>query len=241
MISFFSSISGKNEVTHIYFIGESNSGGIARNVDALSSELDEDPNIQIWDNISNDGFFNLDIGTNNLLGHAGLESYASNSHGWELQMQNRVSDLGTPCFLTKCGQGGSRISQWGTGGTYWQTFLTRSNGSKAALQNRNVNTYVFVSLGINDASDGKDPATWYNEVYTWLVAIKAQTGAIKMGITEIMENDANYVAINAEIDNLVSVLPYLFKVQTSDATQRDSKHWDYAGMKLIADRMIDLI
>ena len=70
-----------NYVPLVLFIGESNSGGVALNSDLAASELLPRPRVQIWDNINNDGFDTLQIGVNNLLGHIGLETYATDHHG----------------------------------------------------------------------------------------------------------------------------------------------------------------
>ena len=98
----------------VVFAGESNSGGLAANSYATSGELSI-RTLPIWDNINNDGFDFLDIGTNNLLGHAGNESYSSTAHGAELQLANRYDDgdFGDrTVYLCKAGQGGTTIAAW---------------------------------------------------------------------------------------------------------------------------------
>ena len=243
MMMFFNSLHVKGRlyspIYHIYFIGESNSGGYALNSDALASELDIDPNIKIWDNINNDGFENLDIGTNNLLGHTGLSN--GTTHGWELQLQSKAESLDSPIYLTKCGQGGSVISQWDLNGSYYQSFITRATGSKSAITQSNLKTCVVISFGINDAIAGTNVNTWYSETLSWIESVKNETNADIIVITDLMENTSEKIAINAQIDNLVSALPYLEKSLTAGATLRDSNHWDYNGMKLICNRIWDII
>lgn len=240
---FINSLVRKNKIDdityHIYFIGESNSGGYALNSDASSVELDVNPKVKIWDNINNDGFEDLDIGVNNLLGHTGLSNGLT--HGWELQLQDKAENLDTTMYLTKCGQGGSVISQWGSAGTYYQSFVTRSDGSKTALSGLVDKTCVLISFGINDAIALTDTTTWYNDTLAWIELVKSQTNADIIVITELMANTSEKIAINTQIDNLVTALPYLEKAETGGATLRDSNHWDYSGMKTITNTIWELI
>lgn len=92
--------------------GESNSGGYALNSEALSSELLPRSAVQILDNTGLATWQDLDIGTNNLVGHSGLSN--GSTHGFELELANRAetdSFYNEPVYLVKTGQGGSTIAQ----------------------------------------------------------------------------------------------------------------------------------
>jgi hypothetical protein len=46
--------------------------------------------------------------------------------------------------------------------------------------------------------------------------------------------------INKAIEELCADIPDTYSVYTEDAALRDEHHWDYAGMKLVAGRMLDI-
>ncbi|MBL8182439.1 MAG: InlB B-repeat-containing protein, partial [Blastocatellia bacterium] len=88
----------------VIITGESNSGGYAVNADATPTELSARPGVQILNN-NTLLFEDLDIGTNNLIGHAGLSENAT--HGFELGLANSVAASewpNSPVYLVKAGQ-----------------------------------------------------------------------------------------------------------------------------------------
>jgi hypothetical protein len=254
ILRWFNNISVSKGSNKLYFfIGESNSGGIAENLDALPQELEETDIIQIWDNVENTSFKNLKIGdpdSNNLLGHTGLESYVGNTHGWELQLANRTKsgDLnGSNVFLCKCGQGGSKVENWVDDVLYQginarTVFESRAANAIAEISNINsfpTTIYVFFSLGFNDAVAQTDGVVWKSKVQTMLTNIRSTLGNVPIYGTRITRVNPTYQAIDDAIQELGNELSYFTSIQTSDVSMRDALHWDYLGMKKIADRMIN--
>jgi hypothetical protein len=227
----------------IIFSGESNSGGYAVNSDATSDEL-APRTLQILNNTSLE-FEDLDIGTNNLIGHAGFTD--NTTHGWELQLANRYEDgdFNRPVYLVKTGQGGTRIADWNVGATTylspncWQIMQDRVNAAISEIETLTGQTpelVMFYSLGINDAIAGTNTSTWKTAVEAHFAKVRAEWPGLPIFMTELPNI---YDTFNAKIDEIVAADSNTFKIETSDATMRDTNHWDYAGMKLISDRMID--
>ena len=225
----------------VYTIGESNSGGEALNSSASANEIDTDRSILKWDNLANNKVYPLDIGFNQNLGHTGFTDALS--HGIELQMQNRKDKLGPVSFLVKCGHGGSVIAEWGVEGAYWQAFLTRSAGLNALLTNYGIipENYVFISFGINDAIAGTNTSSWYTDTLEWINRIITELSPVKLGITKFTENTTAKADINIQIGNLVTTVTDLELIDGSSYSMIDTNHWDYAGMKNLADDFCDLI
>lgn len=238
----------------IIFLGESNSGGFADNNRATTEELAETEVVQIWDNINNDGFENLDVGTNNLLGHAGLESYISSTHGWELQLANRArsDSINYPIYLAKTGQGGSRVANWVGDQSYqgvfpWNTAQVRITGSLNEIQRINGGTtyiYVMMSLGINDAIDNNNPDVFKTKFKQILTNFRNKYGAdVPFFATELMENTANKIANNVRLRQIANSDPYFTLIETGDLDYdlRDANHWNYEAVKIISNRMFNII
>ena len=68
----------------VVVIGESNAGGYALNSEATAAELEPRPAVLLLNNKTLKSFDPLDIGTNNLVGHTGMEHYET--HGFELML-----------------------------------------------------------------------------------------------------------------------------------------------------------
>lgn len=221
-------------------LGESNSGGIASNTSALPSEIGTKSNVQIWDNANNNGFVDLIIGgenANNLIGHTGLESYANTCHGFELFMANYINE--DIIYLLKAGQGGSKIANWVENSTYYNTFCSRMD---ALLQVYSPDIIeVWYSLGINDAIANTNADIWYDNMVEFFERIRIKYGSIQIKATHIMINNSSYQNIDDKITELENNLSYFTAVNVSDCTLRNSNHWDYQGMKLISQRMRDII
>lgn len=231
----------------IIISGESNSGGRALNSSASPSELAPRSSVQIFNNITF-GFQNLDIGTNNLLGHSGLAT--DTEHSWELEMANRVeagSFGNNPMYLVKTGQGGTKIENWAVGNTAyngvdcWQVFQSRVDSAISQLHGMSgldVQPYLFYTQGINDAIAGTNLTTWKAATIAHFAKIRAKYGDMPIVMTKLM---TTYNSFNPIIDQITAEVTECYSVVTADATLRDVNHWDYAGQKLVAGRMMDTI
>lgn len=231
--------SGLNYKPVIIFIGESNSGGVAHNTSATSDELLPHSEVQILNPLTL-SFEDLDIGTNNLLDHAGLESYSSNSHGWELELCNQVRNGEWPSdvvYLIKAGQGGSVVSEWTVNGTYFSKLVERVDVARQYFADNGIIPvfYVWFSLGINDAIANTDPVVFKNDTLTFLANIRKTIGVFApFAMTVIM---SNYSSINGSLVDIALDDKFTTLIPTSDAGLVDPNHWSYSGMKLIATRM----
>lgn len=216
------------------FTGESNSGGYALNTSASAPELAARSSVQILNNTSL-LFENLDIGTNNLLDHNGLDP--SLTHGWELELSNLVEANTfsvSQVHLVKTGQGASRISEWADPSTYWTKFKDRVDA--ALVIDPTFVPVIFYSQGINDAINGTNITTWKNNTIAHFAKIRTRYGAnIPIIWPKLMSAYATY---NTAIDEVVAVTSFCWSVETTDLSLRDANHWDYAGMKTMTQRMI---
>lgn len=231
------------EVPVFLFMGESNSGGYALNSSATVNELAPRKEIVIWNNVTR-AFQNLDIGTNNLLAHTGLEAAYGLTHGFELELANQIRDsFGlTYAYLLKAGQGGSVISQWDDGDPYQVTLENRIDSVTTALAARGQKPkwIIWVSLGINDAIASTSASTWETAVLSWFTRVRTLCGggtSIPIVMTRIMRTNASYQAIDDKIAEIAAEQDFVSAASITDATLRDANHWDYAGMKLISNRM----
>ena len=232
-------------IDHIGFVmtGESNSGGIGPNSDATPQELAPRSAVQI-ENLTSGAFLfeNLDIGTNNLRDHAGLEGYYDTSHGFELQLANLVEAHYFPdndqVYLVKTGHGGSTISQWGVGDTYWTKFLQRTAAAKTQIP-ANRQWVVWLSLGINDSISGTPTSTWKTAMVAHLNKIKADLPGAIIIMTEFqsMPAGSGYPAYNAVIRELAAQQPNVFSVDTTGAGTDGANHWLYAGLKQVTNSL----
>lgn len=234
----------------LWFWGESNSGGMALNEDALPSEIGERANVNIYRNNFVRQIAPLYIGgvnANNLIGHTGFTTEQTQTmHGWELQFANKVDAnyfLKSPCYLVKTGQGGSRIAQWAEGQTYTNTCISRVNGMKFVLNNQGAQheTYMIATIGINDAVAGTSATDYYNGVVDFIARMRALYGDFNIIMTRIMRYNANYQAIDDAIVQLGNDFSYITVVSVDGAELENAQHWSYSGMKLIADRMLKIV
>ncbi|MBI1346297.1 hypothetical protein GC163_08395 [bacterium] len=229
-------------ITQLAFVinGESNSGGIGQNSDATADELAPRSAVQIMNLTS--GLFDfedLDIGANNLRDHAGLEGYYANSHGFELYLANAVEGHALPGFeqvyLVKTGQGGSTISQWNVGGTYWTKFLQRTAAAKAQLDDPT--WVVWFSLGINDQIAGTPTSTFKANLIAHLQRIQADLPGAVIIMTGF--EAMGYTAYTAALREVAAVEPNVFIIDTTAAALRDGNHWSYAGLKTVGTRLVE--
>lgn len=230
----------------IIMFGESNSGGLASNSDATLTELSNRGRVQLWNNTSNTGFYNLEIPVNSRVGHDMLTNDGLR-HGLELQLANKVYENSfstDTVYLVKAGQGGSYIGSWINGGTYWNTWKTRVNGaiSNLTAKGKPIYIYVMYSQGINDAAANANADTWGTATLELINRTRTEIGNVTFYVTNIPRNNIYYNAIDDKINTLANQYNYIIPIQTSDAAiYSDNMHWTYAGLKLICDRMLNYI
>lgn len=227
------------------FLGESNSGGYALNSELVASEIDANPDLRILNN-STLLLEPLDIGSNNMLGHTGLESFVSTVHGWEAGIQQHLlTETGlSKCYLLKCGQGGSTINQWDQDtDAYWLTLAQRVDRFKALVSNPDFR--VWFTFGINDAIAGTDPATWRTATEAWIARVRTLVGVpgLTFYATKLMANSTAKSAINLQLDTIAATDPNFILLDTTNTTTyplRDTNHWNAAALKLMAQQFLRL-
>lgn len=230
-----------NIVPLIIFTGESNSGGIALNSDLTSGQLSPRPAVQILNNLTFE-FEDLDIGTNNLLDHAQLEAYSTTSHSWENGLASSVEagDWGySQVYLVKAGQGGSKIADWGTGGTYFTKLVERVNAAKALIkaQGKIPLPFIWYSQGINDRTGGTNGSAWKSATLTHFQNLRQQIGYAPILEPSFMSGNDPY---NTYLGELASSDKFFFVVDSTGAgVQGDGIHWTASGQALIASRLAD--
>lgn len=242
---FQASVGGQPKKKLFIINGESNSGGYALNSEALSSELLPRPAVQILDNTALLTFQDLDIGTNNLIGHSGLSN--GSTHGFELELANRAElrhFYKEPCYLVKTGQGGSMISQWAIGQSFWNIFVDRVEAAQDLLSAVDYDPYILFSLGINDAIAGTNVNTWKAATIVHLANMRTLVGAntpIVMTQFNGMGGGSTYDSYSDAIQEICDELVGVYCVPATGAGLRDTNHWNYSGMKLMSGRMLDII
>jgi hypothetical protein len=228
------------------FTGESNSGGIGRNAEATPAEQAGRPCVQIM-NLTN-GLFTFEpllLGQNNLRDHAGLESYYASCHGLELGLANAV-EAGAFAgqklvYLVKTGQGGSRIEQWALEhkSSYWRKFEQRLDAAKRQVPT-NAQWVVWFSLGINDALAGTPMASWKPDVLAHLKRIKKELPGAPIVMTRF-QSMKRYAATDQALAEIAAAEPGVFVVDSTGAgMEPDQNHWNYAGLKTVAQRMVEM-
>lgn len=240
---FFASISKSNNKPFLFIInGESNSGGYALNSEAAIGEIGVQLNVQLFNN-NTLIFENLNIGVNNLLAHTGLSNGVT--HGFELQIGNKADEsiLYERVHIIKTGQGGSTVGQWNLGGAYMNTFTSRINTAKTLIDFSEYNVVILYSLGINDAIAGTNVTTWKSNVTTKFTNLR---NIINLGSTPIIMTEfqgmggGNYSAYITAIQELASTIPDVYSVNVAGAGLRDTNHWNYAGMKQVANSLLSV-
>lgn len=225
------------------FTGESNSGGIGANTDATGPEIAPRSSVQIMNLTSGNFLFeNLDIGINNLRDHAGLSGYYATSHGFELELANLTEASAftglSQVYLVKTGQGGSLVSEWNIGSTYWTKYLQRTAAAKSQLPGT-TQWVVWLSLGINDAISGTSVSTWKTAMIAHINKIKADLPDAIFIMTEFqsMPVGSGYPAYNTAIDEIAASEANVFSVNSTGAGTDGANHWSYAGLKTVGALM----
>ena len=229
----------------ILITGESNAGGSAVNANASGAELAARSSVQILNNTTL-VWQDLDVGTNNLIGHTGYTDNAT--HGIEIGLANTI-EAGRwgngRTYLIKAGQGSSTIAQWaeGNGSGYLTTLRTRVAAAKALLAASKTRyaPIILYSQGINDASAGTNVQTWKAATIAHFANLRAEIGSnARIFMTAFegpnMTARATFNTAMAEIaaaDSLVTVL------STADLVVVDANHWSYEGFLVLAERLAD--
>lgn len=228
----------------IVITGESNSGGTAKNADASPKELAPRPAVQILhpdpDKLR---FEDLHLGVNNLRDHFGLEQQYAIYHGLENGLAGAVEAGKFPMrdrlWLIKTGHGGSRIAQWAPDNPsrYWEKFLQRTEAAKRQLP-PDPQWVIWMSLGINDAIAGTPADAWRDDVTAHIERMRKQLPGAIVVITQFQSMN-RYPQIDQAIADIAAKVPGVYAVDTSGATLADANHWDYAGYKVVAERMVE--
>lgn len=220
------------------FTGESNSGGMAPNTNAIPSELAPIPQVRILNN-QTFKFEDLNIGTNNNIDHWNLT--CCDTHGFELQLANSVKanafTKNPQVYLVKTGQGLSTLSAWNVGGTFWTKFLQRINATKTLIPTPR-QWVVWYSLGINDYVSGTPPGTFKTLTIAHLNKIKSELPGAIIIMTQFQSMGDIYTETLAKI---ASTEPNVYVVGSTGATLDSSAyHWTYNGYKTMASRMVTI-
>lgn len=225
--------------------GESNSGGYALNSEAPGNEVGVRSSVSLLNPVSL-VFESLNIGGNNLLDHAGLSN--GSTHGFELELANRADTL--PFYegvkLIKTGHGGSMISQWGIGNTYFNKFEDRIDAAKSFVDFNNYNICILFSLGINDAISGTNVNTWKSGIVTHFANMRSYIGMgdIPIVMTQFQgmgSGGTQYSSYNTAIQEICASQTNVFSIDVSGAGLRDANHWNYSGMKQVAGDLLDVV
>ncbi len=235
-----------DDISNLAFVitGESNSGGIGLNSAATAPEVASRSAVQILELTSGNFLFeNLDIGTNNLRDHSGLEGYYTTSHGLELGLANNTEAHSFPdneqVYLIKTGHGGSQVSQWNYAGAYFTKFLQRTTAAKTQIP-ADRKWVVWMSIGINDGISGTNIVTFKNSLKTYIDNIKADLPGAIIIMTQFqsMPASSGYPIINSALADVAEDEANVYVVDTTTATGTDgANHWTYAGLKTVASLM----
>ena len=237
-------IQRKKEAGNILIVlyGESNSGGIAPNSSATSQEL-APRNIKILNNTTLQ-FEPLDIGTNNLIGHIGLESYASNSHGMELEIANKYDEgffNGKTVYIVKAGKGGTKTSEWGVGSTAYNNLITRVNAAKTLIGNCDV--IFMLTIGINDALANTSPTTYKTELKDLVERTKSDFSPTNFDLRLMTFEFVPVTPMSNYQTKILEVKNEVLGVSTFNTTScgvlSDGWHLDYNGMKKATDNFLN--
>ena len=228
---------------NILFIltGESNAGGRAFNTELTSLELGMRDSLKILNNDSFQ-FESLKVGTNNLLDHFTLVN--GTTHGLEVALANRIKQepfYNKISYLAKTGQGKSLITDWDSSGVYYKSLVTRTRVARQILATTNVSykTVILYSQGINDLLAGVSGNSWKANTKKHFQNLRNELGSNTLIIlTKFMPQYSGY---NGIIDEICNELPNTYAVETGDAGLSDDKHWNASGLKLIGERMLNVV
>jgi hypothetical protein len=238
-----------NTVPLILAIGESNSGGQARNSALAAGDLAARAALKIFNNTSL-VFESLDIGTNNLDGHSGLDgvddpedggslTLDQTRHGWEngLAASAEAGIWDGQVYLVKAGQGGSKVQDWGDGTGNWSAFTARFDAAVAAIRalGKEPQVYIWASIGINNHISNTTVPTFRAGLITWLSRIRTHVmGQVPNFLPPVFFTrlPVNYNTYNTgAIDDLDQDVDLFFPFLTDDGGKDDVAHWNAIEMK----------
>lgn len=226
-----------NSVPALLFIGESNVAALCSNDDLSAGQKAIRPAVKIINNTTL-LLESLDIGTNNLLGHAGI---TGDYHGWEEQLCTQAeagswsSAGGSPVYLVKCGQGGSQVGFWEAGGSYYPIFETRWAAlvSELSAIGKTPKPAIWISIGINDINASAPEAQWKLDMIDWIDRMRVTMGA--PNAPAIMTKFGGAVtAFNDSIAE-IAALSNNYMIDSEGLATSDGLHWTTASTAAIAD------
>lgn len=233
--------SGHADPILIIIAGESNARGYALNSQATVGELEETSSVKILNNATR-LFENLHIGVNSLVdsGYVGADT-----HSIELGLSN-MAESGyfgqNPIYLVKTGQGGSKIDEWDIGDAYYVEMKVRVNAAKdliVSITGKSPTMYLFYTQGINDAIAMTNINTWKAATIAHLNQIKTDLGYMRIAITKFEAPMTARDDYNTAIDEICASEINTLAISTLGLSIRDTNHWDYEGMKILAKRAIN--
>jgi len=228
----------------IVSIGESNSGGQG-DVAELDSGL-RAPTNRVKILIHSTGLFaDLDIGTNNNQGHAGLDA---SYHAWEAGLVPYLdANPGQvePMYLIQCGQGGSFLSQWVPGQSAYDTAEDRITQAKAAFVTLGITPVweIWWTLGINDFIDTvpPTPAAYKAACITMLGQFRGMIGngtVTRIRSPEFMSTVKTAFPTQCAAHEELAVDVTNFQiVDTAGLPLDDDYHWSSAGQVSLGQLM----
>jgi ribosomal protein L14 len=227
--------------------GESNAAGNANNSSANAAELAPRPGVQILNHVTSK-FENLQIGVNNE-----QDTYFDNTHhGLELALADEIDSghLKNPTYLCKIGISGSYVEEWLPNNTtpyqLWNGWIGYLDAAVAQMKTlgKPFRIIFWQSLGLNDRyGQGTDPATFVSKMATIRANFRSRYGG-------------NYPFLSTDFNNppaqtfdwttlwtqMAASDPMFFSIPVTGATYVDAGvHFDYAGFKLIAHNMVNVM
>lgn len=241
----------------IIMAGESNAGGLAANSSATAPEL-ATRTIKILNNTTLATFDFLNIGTNNLVNHVGLNYADNDAHGWELQLANSFDARAfgnRPVYIVKIAQGGTTAAMWADEATYsaesqtiepFDVAIARIQAAihlADSIHNKTPDVVMWWSLGINDIGIATDPGTYEDQVMAVFTAMRTEIG-IEFPIIQTQFQSIDNT-LDASISNIATGLDDVYVVnttgaETSQVFDGSGTHWGYTGMKQVASSLISL-
>lgn len=242
-----------NYVPVIIITGESNASGESDNGCATGTELGARPLVQIMQ--SSGVFQDLNIGANNNM------TTLTTVHGAELELANQATNTlrfhGKTVYLVKTGVPGLRISQIQPGQPNYDTITRRVDNALAILNSRGKTPVICIwhFQGVNDAINHQDPVQWRiltQNLFNLLRARYSAYGympiaAARIPVTTQTGTDAD--SLNKELDTMsIPRSNFMYSIQTpsgpvssscTDSVETGGIHWNYLGMKSIANKMMN--
>lgn len=229
-------------IPFIHQSGESNSGGQSLNAEATATELAPRTGTKILNNtllVLQD----LDIGTNNLLQHNGMVN-PELKHSWELELANMQAAgqfTGQYLYITKSGQGGTRITQWPIGSSFANLFNTRANKTIQLLNITQTPKFaLFYSQGINDVIAADWNATTWRDLtidrFNYIRSLYPDVPIVMQKFWPITGKDVT--GLNAAIDYIVANMAHVGAIESDYSDLDDVYHEGYNSKKINAQRMV---